>query len=156
MKPVSFVRTSIQRGREHEHESGTVCATCRYTIEDAPDYVLGDDYKNPLSLDTLLVQHPAATYFVEVGTKEESVNVPENKFLGVAKGDILTIDRALKPTLGKLVLAVYEGDFTVCRFTEHEGRQFLVCGKGKKLAEEVCEDEGVYVWGVVSALSRKL
>ena len=107
MKPVSFVRTSIKRGREHEHNSSTVCATCRYTIEDTPDCAFGDDYKNPLSLDTLLVQHPAATYFVEVGNKEEAVNVPENKFLGVTKGDILTIDIDSIHTTAAKGLTVY-------------------------------------------------
>jgi len=156
MKPVSFVRTSLKKGKDNTSSTSTVCASCRYSLEDTIEHSLSDGYKNPLSLDTLLVQHPAATYFLEVGNKDESATIQENPFLGVMAGDILTIDRALSPTLGKLVLAVYEGSFTLCRFTEHDGKQFLVCGEGKCVAQEVSDIDGVYVWGVVSALSRRL
>ena len=156
MKPVSFVRTSLEKGKPPHDGGGTVCATCRYSIEDTADYAVADDYRNPLSLDTLLIQHPAATYFVEVGGNDGVVKIQENKFLGLMRGDILTIDRALVPTLGKLVLAVRNGAFSLCRYTEHEGKQFLVCGVGEKVKQEMCDGDGVYIWGVVSALSSRL
>lgn len=157
MKSVSFVRTTIKKGRSDSASSNaTVCATCRYALEDTSDNFLFDGYKNPLSLDTLLIQHPAATYFFEVGNKEESITIQENIFLGVMTGDILTVDRAITPTLGKLVLAVHEGSFTLCRFTEHDGKQFLIYGEGKCVTQEVSGTDDVYVWGVVSALSRRL
>ncbi len=157
MKPVSFVRTSLSKDK-HVHGNGgeVVCAACRYALEESADYAMSDGYKNALSLDKLFVQHPAATYFVEVGNPDGPVKIEENKFLGVMQGDILTIDRALTPVLGNLVLAVREGAFSLCRYTEHEGRQFLVCGVGDAVKQEVCDGDGVYIWGVVSALSRRL
>lgn len=157
MKPVSFVRTPTKKRRsESTLFNPTVCATCRYALEDDSEHFLPEGYKNPLSLDELFVQHPAATYFFEVGTKDESITIQENPFLGVMMGDILTIDRAICPTLGKLVLAVYEGSFRLCRFTEHNGKKFLVCGEGKDVVHNVSDTDDVYVWGVVSALSRRL
>jgi len=157
MKPVSFVRTTLQKDRHtHAKGAGVVCAACRYAIEDTADYAIADEYRNPLSLDKLLVQHPAATYFVEVGGVDGVVKIEENKFLGVMQGDILTIDRALAPTLGNLVLAVRDGAFSLCRYTEHEGKQFLVCGVGDSVKQEMCDGDDVYIWGVVSALSRRM
>ena len=157
MKPVSFVRTSLNKGKStHEGGDEVVCAACRYVLEENADYAVPNRYKNALSLDALFIQHPAATYFIEVGGSEGPVKIEENKFLGVTQGDILTVDRALTPVLGNLVLAVYEGAFSLCRYTEHKGKQFLVCGVGSKVKQEICDGDGVYIWGVVSALSRRL
>jgi DNA polymerase V len=139
MRPVSFVRT--EEGLNKSVPS----------IEDSVA-----SYKNPLSLDALFVQHPAATYFIEVEGHSDQHEISENKFLGVLRGDVLTVDRALTPTLGRLVLAVCDGSFALCRYTEHEGRQFLVCGNESATAREIDSNGEVCIWGVVSAICRKV
>jgi DNA polymerase V len=154
MKAVSFVRTSPKELGEQPSGEGVLCAYCGQGMNDGVAHADTDGYVHPLSLDELLVKHPSSTFFVQVG--DEQAAVSENEFLGVRSGDILTIDRTVTPTLGKLVLAVCDGGFSLCRFTEHAGRRYLVCGNSTRTAREVREEHGVQVWGVVSALSRRL
>jgi SOS-response transcriptional repressor LexA len=152
MHPVSFIRTSPRALGEKQSEAA-VCVYCGSSMTEEVHADHAGGYTNPLSLDELLVHHPSATFFVQVG-KDEQLPVVENDYLGVRSGDILTIDRALVPSIGRLVLAIHEGDFTLCRFTEHEGSRFLVWGEGKRV--EIVEGGGTRLWGVVAALSRRL
>jgi len=128
---------------------------------------LGTDlggYRNPPLLDALFVQHSMSTHFIEVedgadcrtlSGEDKNMQVCANEYLGVRAGDILTVDRSLTPAVGNLVLAMRGRACTLCRYTEHEGRRFLVCGQA--CASDI-SDEGtnMRVWGVVSALSRRL
>jgi len=154
MKAVSFMRTSPKELGERPTDTGTLCASCGQSVVDGLIQADTEGYIHPLSLDELLVKHPSSTFFVQVG--DEHAAVSENEFLGVRSGDILTIDRTLTPTIGKLVLAVCDGGFSLCRFTEHDGIRYLVCGNGERTARRIDTEEGVQVWGVVSALSRRL
>jgi DNA polymerase V len=156
MKTISFVKPLKKIHKDISSAHDFTCATCGAQPDSENLSPVDEGYQNPLSLDALFIQNPASTFFVTVGGENGQLAISENKYLGVSVGDILTVDRALTPTLGRLVLAVSNGAFTLCRFTEHQGRQFLVCGNEKCTAQEVEADEGVYVWGVVSALSRKL
>jgi len=155
MHPVTFVRTSPTALGDAADSEQAVCDSCGSTLVDESGVPIGDGYTNPLSLDALLIRHPSATYFVQVGTQEDTV-ISENTYLGVRTGDILMIDRTLKPTIGCLVLAVCAGELALCRYTEHEGREFLVCGERGKLPVEITAESGTSVWGVVGALSRRL
>lgn len=159
MKTISFVKP-IKKIFEESKQSDTadfVCANCgTQGISPHSTTPVQEGYQNPLSLDALFIQHPASTFFIKVGDESAYTSVAENKYLGVSTGDVLTVDRTIKPTLGRLVLAVTNGSFSLCRFTEHEGRQFLVCGDERNTAQELQPDEDVYVWGVVSALSRSV
>jgi hypothetical protein len=120
---------------------------------------------NVFSIPTLLVRgDPRSTRFVRVvdSTSRLNANDPhesvvlETEHAGVCAGDVLTIDRALSPTLGTLVLAMHDNALLLCRFTEHEGRRFLVGGNGTRIVFEVGGEEGVHVWGVVTAVVRAL
>ncbi|GIU11949.1 translesion error-prone DNA polymerase V autoproteolytic subunit [Shewanella glacialipiscicola] len=67
----------------------------------AADYV-----ELPLSLDQLLVDHPSSTWFGRaVGRSMEGV--------GIYHGDILVIDRAAQRRNMAIVVASYNGEFTV-------------------------------------------
>ncbi len=145
MKSISFVKplkSSITL-------RSPLCVSCR-------EEAVQDAYSNPLSLDELFVTHPASTFFVKVGRDTPHLSVAENRYLGVSVGDVLTVDRSITPVLGRLVLAVVHGVFKLCRFTEHQGRRFLVCGDGEKTSKEISHGDDVYVWGVVTALSRSM
>lgn len=128
MKPVSFIRTSPQALGEEGHDGG---------------------YKNPLSLDELIVRHPTSTFFARVG---DDIETNEAELLGVGAGDILVIDRAVSPRLGHLVLSVINGELALRRFTEHGSRRFLVSGTGDSL--ECRAEADVLLWGVVTAVTR--
>jgi DNA polymerase V len=146
MKAVSFIRTSPKTLGEAGHSEG---------------------YRNPLSLDELFVTHPSSTFFVRVGAvSDESPAVPgfcdesvaggvgEDAALGVSAGDLLVIDRALQPALGRLVLVGVEGELVLRRYTEHNGKQYVVGGEGVTIELESSSD--VVFWGVVKNIVREV
>ncbi len=154
MSPVSFLRTTADVRIGTTEGEANVCASCGSAAAEESG-CRSDTYANPLSLDALLIRHPSATYFVRVGLRDDVV-ISENAYLGVRVGDILMIDRSLTPTVGSLVLAVSGGELMLCRYTEHEGKRFLVCGTRDAASIELMSDGGTDVWGVVAALSRRL
>ena len=60
----------------------------------------------PLDLNELLVKRPAATYFVRV-EGDSMVGA------GIRDGDLLVVDRSLRPADGDVIIASVDGDFTV-------------------------------------------
>ncbi|MBK6906509.1 MAG: translesion error-prone DNA polymerase V autoproteolytic subunit [Rhodocyclaceae bacterium] len=52
-----------------------------------------------------LIKHPQATYSMTV--RGESM-----REAGIFDGDVLLVDRAIKPSHGQIVVAVVDGDFT--------------------------------------------
>jgi DNA polymerase V len=74
--------------------------------------------------------------------------------LEVHSGDLLIIDRAVAPSIGRLVLVATEGELVLRRFTEHEGKRYVVGGEGKVLPLE--GDGEVVCWGVVKAVVRNV
>ena len=62
-----------------------------------------------LDLNELLIKRPAATYFVRV----EGDSMIE---AGIHDGDLLVVDRSLRPASGDVIIASVDGDFTVKTF----------------------------------------
>ena len=66
-----------------------------------------EQYKEPpLDLNELLVKRPAATFFVRV---QGDSMIGE----GIHDGDLLVVDRSLRPASGDVIIACVDGDFTV-------------------------------------------
>ncbi len=65
----------------------------------------------PLDLNELLVKRPAATYFVRVSGDSMTG-------AGINDGDLLVVDRSLRPADGDIIIACVDGDFTVKVFRE--------------------------------------
>ena len=108
-----------------------------------------DDYlEGELDLNELLIQHPAATFFVRLAG-DSMVNA------GLFDGDILVVDRAVTASHGHIVVAVIDGDMTVKRLYSQSGRVELrpenpaykpiVFGEGRELV----------IWGVVIGSVRQ-
>ena len=62
--------------------------------------------ETPLDLNELLVKRPAATFFVKV-QGDSMVGA------GIHDGDLLVVDRSLRPASGDVIIACVDGDFTV-------------------------------------------
>ena len=64
----------------------------------------------PLDLNEFLIKRPAATYFVR-GEGDSMIGA------GIHEGDLLVVDRSLRPASGDVIIASVDGDFTVktCR-----------------------------------------
>ena len=84
--------------------------------------------ETPLDLNELLVKRPAATFFVKV--QGESM-VGD----GIRDGDLLVVDRSLRPASGDVIIACVDGDFTVKTLRlgkREEGRGKREEGRGKR------------------------
>jgi len=103
-----------------------------------------DDYiDRPLDLHEHLVAHPAATFFVRAsGTSMERA--------GIHDGDLLVVDRAVRPRDGHVVIAAVHGELTVKRLRRRRGRVYLVAeGDGDRIPPlAVTEEMDLRVWGV--------
>ena len=101
----------------------------------------GADFRGKrLTLDSLIVTHPAATFFLRA--EEESS-------LGgwIHPGDILVVDRAADIVSGCLVVAVLDGDMVVRQLLRRAGRTFLRSGRpGPSGRKEPTEFQ---IWGKV-------
>ena len=77
----------------------------------------------PLDLNELLVKRPAATFFVRV--MGDSM-IGE----GIHDGDILVVDRSLRPSQGDIIIACVDGEFTVkAYFRDKDGIRLVPANK---------------------------
>lgn len=103
-----------------------------------------DDYvEKTLDLNELLVQKPAATFFVRA--EGESM-----LGAGIHPNDILVVDRSLEPVPGKIVICALNGELTVKRL-KSIGRE-IVLGAENPLYPDIMvqEDIDLVIWGVVT------
>jgi DNA polymerase V len=104
----------------------------------AEDYVEG-----PLDLNRYLIHHPAATFFVRV-IGDSMIGV------GIYPDDLLIVDRAVNPTNGSIVIAVVNGDLTIKRLHESQGRVVLLSENPAYPPLEIDHSMTFEVWGVVT------
>ena len=102
-----------------------------------------DDYiEKELDLNTYLVKHPAATFFVRVSGDSM-------RDAGIYPGDILIVDRAIEPTNNSIVIARFEGELTVKRIHKKGRELFLVPENSEYEPIEIQDDMDFEIWGVV-------
>lgn len=102
-----------------------------------------DNIDQALDLNSLLISHPAATFFVRVeGESMEGA--------GILSGDLLIVDRSLEATHGKIVVAILGGEFTVKRLIKRAGKIFLAAEHAAYAPIEVEAGTDFQVWGVVT------
>lgn len=65
-----------------------------------------DDYASPLGIQHLLITRPASTFLLRSDADR----------FGVSSGDILIVDRSLRPRRSQLVVAVSKGELVLQRF----------------------------------------
>jgi len=82
--------------------------------------ILGD----AITIDDYLVEHPSSTVLVEV-SGESMINA------GIHDGDFLIVERNTKPNVGKIIVAIVDGDFTI---------KYLRTGKEGMYLEPANED----------------
>jgi DNA polymerase V len=95
-----------------------------------------------------LVRHPQATYAMRV--RGESM-----REAGIFDGDVLLVDRAIKPAHGMVVVAVVDGEFTCKQLSLRAGRLKLKAANPTFADIVPKEGQTVEVWGVVIASIKK-
>ncbi len=108
----------------------------------------GDDQVEAvLDLNDLLVDNPTATFFVKVeGDSMEGERI--------FSGDVLVVDRSVKPVSGSIVVAAVYGEMVVKRLEFKAGEMYLVSAQAGYSPIRVSEAEDCLIWGVVVGTVR--
>lgn len=69
---------------------------------------------------------------------------------GILRGDILIVDRALRPSSGKIIIAVINGEFTVKRIRIRNKTIFLEPQNPKYPSIEIDPESDFQIWGIVT------
>ena len=108
-----------------------------------------DHMEGKLDLNTHLVKHPTATFFVKA-SGDSMIGA------GIHDGDILVVDRSLEPRQSRIVIAAVDGQLTVKRLKKKGKKIFLVPENKKFRPIELNENNDVKVWGVVTSVIHKV
>ena len=105
---------------------------------------LADDYmEGKLDLNTHLIKHPAATFFVRA-TGESMLKA------GIHPGDLLVVDRSLEPKHGKIIIAALDGHLTVKRLYQKDGKMALLPENDAFKPIPITPEVDMVIWGVVT------
>lgn len=103
-----------------------------------------DDYiETHLDLNSHLVKHPAATFFV-TASGDSMIGA------GIRSGDMLVVDRSLEAVHGKIVIAAIDGELTVKRLAKTANRIQLLPENDKYQPIEITGEADLVIWGVVT------
>ncbi|HEX2533184.1 MAG TPA: S24 family peptidase, partial [Chitinophagaceae bacterium] len=69
---------------------------------------------------------------------------------GIHSGDVVIVDRSIKATSGKVIIAVLNGEMLIRRYEEHQKRVRLVPATRKLATIDVDPAAEFSVWGVVT------
>ena len=101
-----------------------------------------DDYVEVgIDLNEQLIRHPTSTFFLRV-SGESMLGA------GIHHGDLLVVDRSLDPRPGRIVVAVLDGEFTLKRLVQHQGRLRLEAANQAYPPLELHRCGDVQIWGV--------
>jgi DNA polymerase V len=102
-----------------------------------------DDYmERGIDLNEQLVRNKPATYFFRM--KGDAM-----KDAGIFDNDILVVDRSVKLTNGKVIIAVLNGELLVRRFHKNFTSAFLIPENDRFKTINLAEFGDFNVWGVV-------
>jgi DNA polymerase V len=101
-----------------------------------------------IDLNTVLVTHPQATFMLRVAGDSM-------RDMGIDNGDLLVVNRALKPRHGQIVVAVVDGEFAVKQLYLRAGRLKLKAGNPTYPEITPSEGQSVEVWGVVTSCIKQ-
>lgn len=103
-----------------------------------------DDYmERGVDLNEQLIRNKPATYFMRV-------NGNSMTDAGIAGGDIVIVDRSVKPVNGKIVIAIVDGEMLIRRLEKTMNRLRLIPETPKLSPIEVSEFSELVIWGVVT------
>ena len=109
-----------------------------------------DDYmERGIDLNEELIHNKPATFFMRVGSDAM-------KEAGICKGDVAIVDRSVKASNGRVIIAIVNGDMLIRRFEKTRDCIRLLADSSKLSPiniDATCEDFAV--WGVVTYVIHK-
>ena len=103
-----------------------------------------DNLEKTVDLNSYLIKRPAATFFVRVNG-DSMINA------GINDNDILVVDRSIKPSHGKVIIAVLDGQMTVKRLHKRSGKIILMPENDLYKPIEIQSHMNIEIWGVVTS-----
>ena len=105
----------------------------------ATDYIEED-----VDLNVHLIKNVPATFIIRVQGKSMTD-------VGIYDGDLLVVDKSLKPKNFSTVIANVHDELVVKSFIKEKGEQFLTSGSKRTEDKIIINSESdVFVWGVVT------
>lgn len=109
-----------------------------------------DDYmERGIDLNERLIKNKPATFFMRVSGNSMSDAC-------IHDGDIVIVDRSIKPQSGKIIIAVLNGEMLIRRFEKTFHRIRLVPETPKLSPIEISEYADFSVWGVVTYVIKNV
>ena len=102
-----------------------------------------------IDLNEALIRHPQSTFVMRAAGDAMAD-------AGISNGDVLLVDRALKPEHGFVVIASVEGDLTCRRLHRQRGLMKLEAASPGHPDIVPGEGEQLEVWGVVTTVIKSL
>lgn len=108
------------------------------------------DYEDKrLDINEYLVRNPVSTFFFSV--EGDSMQGAE-----IFNGDILVVDKSIRPRHGHIVIAFVDGERLVKRLFRRGGRVALLAENPAYSALEIRDGMELLIWGVVTGKFRRL
>jgi DNA polymerase V len=109
-----------------------------------------DDYaERGIDLNEQLIKNKPATFFMKV-SGSSMVNA------GIFSGDVVIVDKSIKASNGKTVIAVVDGEMLIRRYEQSFNKLFLAAESARIAKIEINEMTDFKVWGVVTCILRML
>lgn len=136
--------------------SSSYTGSKRFTQHDVPTAnatgfgAAADDYmERGIDLNEQLIRNKPATFFMKV-SGNSMIDA------GIYEGDIVIVDKSIKPVNGKIVIAVIDGEMLIRRYQKTLNKLLLIPETHKLSTIDVSEFSDFKVWGVVIHLIRSL
>jgi DNA polymerase V len=109
-----------------------------------------DDYsERGIDLNEQLIKNKPATFFMKV-SGSSMINA------GIFSGDVVIVDKSIKASNGKTVIAVVDGEMLIRRYEQSFNKLFLAAEAPRVAKIEINEMTDFKVWGVVTCILRML
>jgi len=108
-----------------------------------------DAFMQKIDLNKILMTHPATTFLARV-QGDSMIDA------GVNEGDLLIVDRSLRPTDKSLNVCCLEGEFSLKRIEKRVDKLILHANNPEYKPIEVTAEMNFQVWGVVTYCIKKM
>jgi DNA polymerase V len=108
-----------------------------------------DHSERGIDLNEELIRNKPATFFMRV-RGEAMIGA------GIFDGDMVIVDRSIKPVSGKVVIAVLNGDMLIRRFEKGFNKIRLVPETSRLAAIDIDPYAELVIWGVVTCVIHRL
>lgn len=107
-----------------------------------------DAFMQKIDLNKILMSHPATTFLAKV-QGDSMIDA------GVSDGDLLVVDRSLRPTEKSLNVCCIDGEFALKRIERLPDKLILHANNPEYKPIEVTSEMDFQVWGVVTYCIKK-